>query len=198
MKIQYRLLFAMLLVMASAQSHAGRQGIHFLYGAGVSVVAPQVRSNIVSHDPAPAAELIVGIEEDGWAAEVNLGRSLDTGTGSTDGVDYNIAMSTVSLSYRTVERNNRYYKYKYGKMDQDYDFVSTGSTPLAGDTTISTSGDVYSFAMGFRMKQAERLEVEYAYYSKKKEDSTSPYLSGAHMISLRYIFGGAPYDGGGF
>ncbi len=197
MKIQYRLLFAMLLVMASVQSHAGRQGIHFLYGAGMTVVVPQVKSNIVGHDPAVAGGIVVGIEEDGWAAEVNLARSLDTGTDSSDGVDYNIAMSTVSLSYRTVERNNRYYKYKYGKVDQDYDFVSTTSTPLVGDTTIATSGDLYSFAVGFRMQHTSRLEVEYSYYARKKENSSTPYLSGAHMISLRYIFGGAPYEGGG-
>jgi len=196
MKIQYRLLFAMLLTMASTQSHAGRQGIHFLYGGGVSVVIPQVRANIVSHDPAAAAEIMVGIEEDGWAAEFSGMRSLDAGTAASD-IDYNMTISQASLSYRTVERNNRYYKYKYGKMDQNVDVVSTTGATLAGATAIQTSGNVYSFAVGFRRAQTERWEVEYSYYSQNKEDSPSSYLSGAHMITVRYLFGGVPFEYGG-
>jgi len=196
MKIQYRLLFTMILVMASTQSQAGRQGIHFLYGGGLSIIVPQVRSSIVSHDPAAAAEIMVGIEEDGWAAEFSGMRSLDAGTAAS-GIDYNMTVSQASLSYRTVEKNNRYYKYKYGKMDQDFDFVSTTGGALAGNTTIQTSGSVYSFAVGFRRAQTERWEVEYSYYSKNKENSGSPYLSGAHMITLRYLFGGVPFEYGG-
>jgi len=196
MKIQYHLLFAMMLVMASAQSQAGRQGIHFLYGGGLSVVIPQVRSNIVSHDPVAAGEIVVGVEEDGWAAEYSGLRSLDAGTNNA-AADYNVTISQVSLSYRTIERNGRYYKYKYGRMDQDINIVSSTGATIAGSSSNQTSGDVYGFAIGFRRNQTERWEIEYSYYSRNTENSAQPYLSGAHMISLHYIFGGAPYEGGG-
>ena len=194
MNTKFRILLAMGLALASAQSHAGRQGIHFLYGIGLSAAAPQVKTGIPSHDIAPVGEITAGIEEDGWAAEYTAMRSLDTGT-ETSSMDYNTSIKVLSLSYRTVERDNRYFKYKYGVMSQNFDYISTTSAPLTGDSAVRTSGNLYSFAMGFRMGQTERLEVEYGYYARKSEvSSTTPYLAGTHMLTLRYLFGGVPSD----
>ena len=188
MNTKFRILFAMVLAIVSTQSYAGRQGIHFLYGGGLSVAAPQVKSNIASHDPTAVGEIVLGVEEDGWAAEYTAMKSLDAGTGAS-GIDYNTTVSVVSLAYRTVEKNNRYYKYKFGKMDQDFDYIGAGSSP-----TVTTSGNLYSFAVGFRMAQTERLKIEYGYYARKKENTTTPFLTGTHMLTLRYLFGGVPFD----
>ena len=194
MNTKFRILLAMGLAIVSVQSHAGRQGIHLLYGIGLSAAAPQVKTSIPSHDIAPVGEITAGIEEDGWAAEYSAMRSLDTGT-DTANMDYNLSIRLASLSYRTVERNSRYYKYKYGLMSQNFDYISTNSTPLTGDSRVNTSGNLYSFAVGFRMGQTERMEVEYGYYARKKENSsTTPYLGGTHMLTVRYLFGGVPSD----
>ena len=188
MNRKFRILFAMGLAIVSTQSYAGRQGIHFLYGIGLSAAAPQVKTGVPSHDIAPVGEITAGVEEDGWAAEYSAMRSLDTGT-DTSGMDYNTSIKVASLSYRTVETNNRYFKYKYGVMSQDFDYIGAGSSP-----TATTSGNLYSFAVGFRMAQTERLEIEYGYYARKKENTTTSFLTGTHMLTLRYLFGGVPFD----
>ena len=74
-------------------------------------------------------------------------------------------------------------------MDQDFDYIGAGSSP-----TVTTSGNLYSFAVGFRMAQTERLEIEYGYYARKKENTTTSFLTGTHMLTLRYLFGGVPFD----
>ena len=182
MKLKQTSQFAlfMLLITASAVSFAGQQGVSFFYGFGVGASYIDSSSPALEFDAAAGGEFIAGFEEDGWAIEYIGFKTIESGT-STTNLDYQLSGSSTSLSYRTVESGGNYYKFKYGNADIDVDW----STAV---TTNSVSGNVYGLAMGFRLEQEKRMEVEYSLFSA---DSASGFAD-THMLTLRYLFGGTP------
>lgn len=170
----------MLLISASAVSLAGRQGVSFFYGVGVGAAYIDQSAPALEFDAAGGGEFIIGFEEDGWAVEYSGFKTIETGTSITN-LDYQLTGSSTSLSYRTVESGGNYYKFKYGSTDIDVDW----STALTTDTV---NGNVYGFAMGFRLEKEKRMEIEYNLFSS---DSASGFAD-THMLTLRYLFGGTP------
>jgi hypothetical protein len=169
-----------LLMISTSVATAGK-GIDFLYGVGVAGFGTQDNTNILETDATLVGEFIVGFEEAGFAVEFGVANSLSSGT-SNDNIDYQAAITHGTLAYRTIEKKNRYYKFKYGKMNIDWDF--TGTT-----ATADTSGNVFGLAMGIRSAKDTRMELEYNLYSSSDVDTT-------HMIVLRYIFGGTSPETG--
>ncbi|MCW9013630.1 MAG: hypothetical protein OQL06_07585 [Gammaproteobacteria bacterium] len=175
------------LLTATSMAHAGRQGVSFFYGLGLSAMAPQddaVSSiGVTELDPSANAELILAFEEDGWAFEYSGSRGLESATDNA-AIDYSASSTQLSLAYRTLETGTMYYKYRVGQMDIDFNY--TGTTE-----TLTTSGTVFGLGMGWRRGLDERMEVEYSLYSSSDIDTT-------HMLTLRYIWGGSPYEGDAF
>jgi len=182
MKLKHNLLLiaSALFLLASANSHAGRQGVGFYYGVGGGATYPQSKAL----DVAATGEIMVGFEEDGWNFEI-IGFSTMNGGTSTNNVDYSVRGNQFAFGYRTIERNNMYYKLGVGMSNMDFDFTSTSPTLL-------TSGTSYNLGIGWRMDREERMEVAYSYYSS--DDLIDP----VHMLTLRYLWGGNPYKGRSF
>ena len=180
-------LLACFLMTATSVAQAGRQGVSFYYGLGLSAVS--VQDDAVSTigvneiDPFASGELVLGFEEDGWAFEYSGMRGMESGTDAA-AIDASASGSQTTLSYRTLESGTTYYKFKAGKMDLDFDY--SGNT-----TSLSSSGTVFGVGMGWRMGLEERLELEYNLYSTSDVDTT-------HLITLRYLWGGAKYEGDAF
>lgn len=168
-------IFSILMVVSSL-AFAGKEGVSMYYGLGLGA-ASVTDSGL---DPAAAAELILGIEEDGWAVEYTVFRSAETGTDIST-IDYTVSGTQTVLAYRTVESGGMYYKIKYGNADADIDFSDTTAT-------VVTDGNVYGLGMGMRMGRDERLELEYNLYS-------SDDMNDVHMLVLRYMFGGSTGNG---
>lgn len=184
MKLKQTLLFtaSSLLILASASSQAGRQGIDFYYGLGLGAAQP------ADVDVSATGEIILGIEEDGWAIEGIAYNGLDAGTDVTN-VDYSLSGTELGLAYRSIEKNNRYYKIKYSRADMDFEAINTTTNV---DRTTEGSGNSYTIGMGFRMDREARLEVDYSYHNI--DELPDP----VHFISLRYLWGGSPYQGRDF
>ncbi len=184
MKLKQTLLFtaSSLLILASASSQAARQGIDFYYGLGIGAAAP------ADVDASATGEIILGIEEDGWAIEGIAYNGLEAGTGVTN-IDYSLSGTELGLAYRTIEKNNRYYKIKYSRADMDFETINTTTN---ASTTTESSGNSYTVGIGFRMDRETRLEVDYSYHNI---DALSDPV---HFISLRYLWGGSPYQGRAF
>jgi len=177
-------------MLLSANSYAGRQGINFFYGVGLSAVAPDeigVPSILsIEADPTAAASIMLGFEEDGWSLEATGFTSLEQGS-NISLVDYSISGTDIGLAYRSIEKHGRYYKIKYAQSDVDIDFNVSGST-----LTAETSGKSYTLGLGLRTSRENRIEVDYTFHD-------SDDLSDAvHMISIHYLWGGAPYLGKSF
>ena len=171
--------FVMLLMSAGVQ--AGNQGISFLYGVGVAGVSSDEKA--IEHDATGAGEIFVGIEEDGWSLTYSGFKTLEAGTNRAN-IDYSATLTQTALSYRTIERNNIYYKLSAGQMTANIDYTGA-AIPL-----LKTTGNFMGLGMGLRMDREERMELEYSVYSSDEVDTT-------HMLTLRYIFGGAPFVGAG-
>jgi Outer membrane protein beta-barrel domain len=171
--------FVLMLVM-SAGAQAGNQGIHFFYGVGVTGVSSAEKVKTPELDAAGGGEFMIGLEEDGWALEYSGIRTLESGTNTTN-LDYTASITQLSLAYRTIEKGKMYYKIKAGQMTADLDF--TGNTAAA-----ETEGNFVGLGLGMRTKKDARIELEYSLYSSDDIDTT-------HMFTLRYLFGGAPFDG---
>lgn len=167
--------FALLL---SANSHAGRQGINFYYGLGIGATAP------ANNDVAATGEVMFGIEEDGWALEVISFSSVETGT-DVNTVDYSVSGSHIGLTYRTIEQNNSWYKFKVSGTNMDFD-----DSDLVND--VETSGLSYTIGWGLRMSRNARFEVDYSFYNSS--DLQDP----VHNITARYFWGGSEYLGKSF
>ena len=182
MKLKHSLLLtaSTLLIFLSANSHAGREGVNAYYGLGLAA------TSITDVDPAPTGQIIIGVEEDGWALEAIGYASTEVAT-EVSSVDASISGTEIGLAFRTIEKNERYYKFKYSMTDLDIDSITTGST-----TTNTTTGKSYTIGMGFRTSRVNRVEVDYTFHN-------SDDLSDAvHFISLKYLWGGAPYHGTSF
>ena len=186
MKLKHSLLItaSTLLVLLSASSHAGRTGVNSYYGIGLgAAVLPDA-------DAAPTGEIVLGITEDGWALEAIGFASTEVGTDIST-VDTSVSGKDIGLSYRSVEKNNRYYKLKVSKTDLDIETKTTSGTATATSTT-ATEGNSYTIGMGFRMDRETRLEVDYVYHNN--DDLTDP----VHFLMFKYLWGGAPYQGTSF
>jgi len=181
MKLKQTLLFtaSSLLLLASASSQAGRQGIDFYYGLGLGAAQP------ADVDVSATAEIILGIEEDGWAIEGIAYNGMEAGTDITN-LDYSLSGTELGLAYRSIEKNNRYYKIKFSRADMDFETINTVTD---ASTTAKTSGKSYTIGMGFRMDREARLEVDYTYHNN--DDLSDP----VHFVNLRYLWGGSPYQG---
>lgn len=181
------------LILLSSNSFAGREGVSLYYGLGAGVAAPQdipVPADLVGllganieFDPTANVELVLGIEEDGWALEAIANQSADVGT-SLNGVDYNLQAVELGIAYRTIERNDRYYKFKYSKTDMDFEFDSSGTS-----ATAETEGNSFTVGMGFRMERDQRMEVDFTYHDN---DDTKEAI---YFINMRYLWGGSKYQG---
>lgn len=171
---------ALMLTMAVG-AQAGNQGIHFYYGVGAAAVISDEDAT-VEFDAAVGGEFIVGIEEDGWGFEYSGIRTAESGT-NVSATDYTATITQASLAYRTIEKGKTYYKIKAGSMTMDFDFTDATAT-------AATDGTFVGLGMGMRVKKDQRIELEYTLYSSGDIDTT-------HMVTLRYLFGGAPYEGAG-
>jgi len=171
--------FVLMLAM-TAGAQAANQGIHFYYGVGLTAMLSDEK--VPELDAAGGGEVIVGMEEDGWAFEYSGFKTAEAGTNNA-ALDYTTSMTQISLAYRTIEKGKMYYKIKVGNMTADFDF--TGTT-----ATAETDGTFVGLGLGMRSNKDARIELEYSLYSSDDIDNT-------HMITLRYLFGGAPYQGAG-
>lgn len=186
MKLKHSLLLTVstLFIFLSANSHAGREGVNAYYGLGLGV------SSLKTVDPAATGEIIIGIEEDGWALEGIAFSGTDAATDDPE-TDVSISGKEIGLAFRSIERNERYYKFKVSKTDLDIDNKET----IAGVTTTTTAlteGKSYTVGMGFRMNREARLEVDYTYHNNDE------LADAVHFVTLRYLWGGAPYHGSSF
>ncbi|VAW52861.1 hypothetical protein MNBD_GAMMA07-1915 [hydrothermal vent metagenome] len=176
MKLKQSLLLTTmtLLTFMSFHSQAGRQGVSYYYGLGLGIIAP------TDLDIAGVGNLIVGIEEDGWSFEAIAFTSTKAGTDSP-AVDYSANGTHFGLAYRTVERNNSWFKFKVSGTKMTFDTTDT-------TTDFDTSGNSYTIGWGMRMGTNSRLEIDYDFYDSNDLDAV-------HMITTRYFWGGSEYKG---
>lgn len=182
MKLKHSLLLtaSTLFIFLSANSHAGREGVNGYYGLGLAAVS------MSDADLAPTGELVLGVEEDGWALEAIAFGSTEVATDDPT-TDRSISGNEIGLAFRSIEKNEHYYKFKFSKTDLDIDNKDAVST-----ITTKTQGKSYTVGMGFRMDREARLEVEYTLHNN---DLISDPI---HFLTLKYLWGGAPYHGTAF
>jgi len=164
-----------LVLLMSANSQAGRQGINFYYGLGLGA------SQTKSVDIMPTADVVFGFEEDGWALEAIAFGSLEVGTDDTS-VDTSMNGSHIGIAYRTIEKNNNWFKFKVSSTKMDFDDSDTS-------LDYKTKGNSYTIGYGIRMNREARLELDYSYYD------SSDLSEALHMIIARYFWGGSEYQG---
>ena len=172
---------AALLIVGSV--HAGSGGVFYYYGLGGGGVMIDEATGYYGLDAAPTLSAFMGVEEDGWALEYQGLRTTEAGTDVT-GTDWKASGSITSLSYRTMEENGKYYKIAAGKADIDIDLITNVVT-----SSGNVEGNVYTLGWGMRLRQNSRLEVDYSYYDPDSNDA--PFINVVHMLSLRYMWGGA-------
>ena len=177
MKLKYSLLIIFsLLLQFSANSYAGRQGISFYYGLGMGGEQSK------DLDVTALGEAVFGIEEDGWLLEATGFASTEAGTSDPD-ANYSIQGYHFGIGYRTIERNDSYFKFLISRTKMDFNFTDD---PI----DEKTDGTSYSLGMGWRVDRGQRLEAIYTYY----DEDFAP----VHMITVRYLWGGTPYHGKSF
>ena len=125
-----------------------------------------------------------GAEEDGWALEAIGFSSVEAGTNNNT-VDYSIGGSHIGLAYRTIEKNNSWYKVKVSGTKMNFDDSNT-------TVNYETSGLSYTIGWGLRISRDARLEVDYSFYNS--DDLLDP----VHMLTARYFWGGSEYLGKSF
>jgi Outer membrane protein beta-barrel domain len=186
MKLKHSLLLSAstLFIFLSANSHAGREGVNAYYGLGFGA------ASMKNVDPAPTGQIVLGIEEDGWALEAIGYASTEVGTDNPE-TDISISGTDIGLAYRSIEKNDRYYKLKFSKTDLDLEDKETIAS-VTTTTTTATSGKSYTIGMGFRTSRENRVEVDYTLHNS---DDLS---DNVHLLSLKYLWGGAPYHGTSF
>lgn len=179
---------AALLGFAGAAS-AGKQGISFYGGLGLAAAVP-AEVNGFEYDPAVAGNVFLAIEEDGWALEYNAMATLQTGTSDPD-TEYSLSGGVGSLGYRTLESNSGlYYLISVGKGNFDVTYAETG----LADVVPTADGNVFTLGIGMRLDKTERMELSYSFLGLSETDGTTSSSLDIHMFSLRYIWGGTPYD----
>ena len=181
MKLKHSLLLtaSTLFIFLSANSHAGREGVNAYYGLGLAA------ASLENTDPAPTGQIILGVEEDGWALEAIGYASTEVGT-DDPATDISISGTDLGLAFRTIEKNERYYKFKYSKIELDLEEKETTTN------TFATSGNAFTIGMGFRTSRENRAEIDYTYHN------SDDLADAVHFISLKYLWGGAPYHGTSF
>ena len=183
-QIKYICTAAALTLFSSA--HAGNEGVFFYYGAGAGAMSIDEKSGELAYDPAGFGAVFAGIEEDGWLLEYTAFQTLETSTES-DFNDYVIDGNIVSLGYRTIEQNRSYYKIAYAKVETDSKLIFTPTDQSVGG---KLNGKSISLGYGMRLQSGNRIELDYSFFDP--ESKYSDVVSKAHLISLRYVFGGAP------
>lgn len=186
MKLKHSLLLtaSSLFIFLSANSHAGREGVNSYYGLGLGA------ASLKGVDPAATGEVILGIEEDGWALEGIAFAGTEAATDDPE-TDVSISGKEIGLAFRSIEKNDRYYKFKVSKTDLDIEDKETVAA-VTTTTTAATQGKSYTIGMGFRMDRDARLEVDYTLHN----NDTLP--DAVHFLTVRYLWGGAPYHGTSF
>jgi len=184
LKHSWLLTASTLVVFLSANSHAGREGVNAYYGLGAGA------ASIKNVDPAPTGQIVIGIEEDGWALEAIGFSSTEVGSDDPE-TDISISGTDIGLAYRTIEKNERYYKFKFSKIDLDLEAKETIAS-VTTTTTTATTGNAYTIGMGFRTSRENRVEVDYTFHNN---DDIS---DSVHFLTLKYLWGGAPYHGTSF
>ena len=192
MNLKHKIL---LVVMASllgfaGLATAGKQGISFYAGLGATAIAPD--SNVTSEfDPALGGNIFLGIEEDGWFLEY-IGLATAKGGTNNAAIEYSVQGGFGSLGYRTLEtKSGLYFLLSVGAATSD---VTITQTALP-DTTAAYSGNGVTVGIGMRLDKTERLELDYSMLRlslDKNEVGASDF--DAHMVTLRYIWGGNPYN----
>lgn len=178
LKQQLLLVITTFLIFMSVNSQAGRQGINFYYGLGLGAVLPPFS------DVTGTGDIMLGIEEDGWSLEGIAYASLEAGT-DDPATDYSVSGSHIGLAYRTIEKNNSWFKIKVSATKMTFDY----SNDPVDD---KSDGISYSVGWGIRMSREARMELEYSYYdSDQSKDAV-------HIATLRYFWGGAEYNGKAF
>jgi hypothetical protein len=181
-----------LVVMASlfgfaGLAFAGKQGISFYGGLGLSALQPNKDAG-VEYDPAFGGNAFLGIEEDGWSLEYLGLITVDTGTNFSN-TEYAVSGGVASLGYRTLEtRAGLYFLLSVGAANFDV----TTSTP-ASEVVSKLSGNTVTIGMGMRLDKTERMELDYS-LARLESDSAAGSSSNTHMFTLRYLWGGNPYD----
>jgi len=168
---------------------AGKQGISFYGGLGLAAAAPS-GVNGFTFDPAAAGNVFIAIEEDGWSLEYGGLATMETGTNDPD-IEYSFSGSIVSLGYRTLETNSGlYFLLSVGKADVD---VTEAETALP-DFNFGVDGTAVTLGIGMRLDKTERMELNYSFLGMSPVDAGVGNDFDVHMLSLRYIWGGTPYD----
>jgi len=167
---------------------AGKQGISFYGGLGLSAVQPN-SINGFEYDPAAGGNAFLGLEEDGWFLEYVGLATVQTGTNDPD-IEYAVQGGVGALGYRTLEtQSGFYFLLSVGKASFDVTVTATGLP----DATGNFSGNAISLGMGMRLDKTERIELDYS-FMRLTEDDVPDSDFDAHMLTLRYIWGGNPYD----
>lgn len=165
-----------ILMMGASSLYAGNQGVSAYYGIGLGAML--TKDMAPDMDVAPTGNIVIGIEEDGWAVEYAAFKTTETGT-DDPALDYTISGNQTSLSYRTVESGSHYYKIRYGNSEVDVEFKDNVLSP------IESSGQVWGLALGMRLARDERLEIEYGVYVPDEDT-----LNNTHILMFNYLFGG--------
>ena len=177
------------LLSVAGTALAGKQGISFYGGLGLSAVVPSEVDGF-EYDPAAAGSVFLAIEEDGWALEYTGLATLKTGTNDPD-TEYSLSGGVGSLGYRTLEsRSGLYFLMSIGKGSFDVTYAETGFA----DVVTTADGNVVTLGMGMRLDKTERFELNYSYLKLTETDGMETGSLNTHMVTLRFIWGGNPYD----
>lgn len=185
------LILSVAMMLLSANSYAGRQGINFFYGLGLGAISPSDKDLFgpdIAGDAAPTGSVVFGFIEDGWSLEGVLFSSLEAGT-DLPILDYSLKGSDIGIAFRTIEKNGSYYKIKVSETDLDVTLTNNQTNISA---TVPTTGRTYTVGMGWRTSRENRMELDYSFHSN--DDFSDP----VHLITLSYLWGGAPYLGKAF
>jgi hypothetical protein len=185
-KIQLVAMAALLCVAGTAV--AGKQGISFYGGLGLSAVAPKA-VNGFEYDPAAGGNITLGIEEDGWFVEYIGVATVKAGTNNPN-IEYAAQGGVGFFGYRTLEtKGGLYFLLGVGKAS----FEGTETQTGLPDDIMDYSGNAVSLGMGMRLDKTERIELDYS-FMRLSEDDVPDSDFDAHMLTLRYIWGGNSYD----
>lgn len=187
-KNQIKSLIALTALVMLPGAYAGNQGVFLYYGAGAGGLVVDEKPGSISYDPAGFLSLFLGIEEDGWALEYRGFATADTATEFSN-VDYSVSGNILSLGYRTIEKNGLYYKVQYGRVEGDTKQMTT-ILGVKSTETFDSKAKAITLGIGMRLRKGNRIELDYSYVDPTEGLSTV--VSKAHMVSLRYLFDGAP------
>lgn len=182
------LILSVATMLLSANSYAGRQGINFFYGLGLGIASPSDKDMFgtdIGADPTATGSFVFGFTEDGWSLEGTVYSGLEAGT-DLPTLDYSLRGSDIGIAFRTIERNGSYYKVKVSETDLD---VTVTNNQTNVSATVETSGRTYTLGMAWRTSRENRLELDYSFHSN--DDMSDP----VHLITVTYLWGGAPYLG---